>query len=270
MGTAVARHNLLAELRVGIARLVTSEAWIEWLKVQRRFHHYSYANTLLILAQRPDATRVAGYGAWRQLGRQVRKGEHAIAILAPLATRSSAVDSLETQPPAVSGFTVAHVFDIVQTQGVALPQILLPLEGQEPDAGFDRMELVARSLGYQVARANTGNAFGDCDPVRHSIRVRPDLSDAQALKTLTHEVAHGLLHANMDVPREIAELEAESVAYVVCGELGLDTSAYSFGYVTVWAGGGEAALAALATSAQRIQKAAVRILERVQERGRAL
>src|SRR5689334_20232829 len=80
-----ALHRQLAEQ---VAALAAGPEWRRWLDVAARFHNYSLNNTLLILAQRPAATQVAGYSLWQQLGRQVTKGERGIAILAPITWRA--------------------------------------------------------------------------------------------------------------------------------------------------------------------------------------
>jgi hypothetical protein len=97
------QRDLLATLAEGVAQLTSSPAWRAWLDVQRRFHRYSWGNTLLIAWQRPDATRVAGFHAWRRLGRHVRRGEHGIAILAPVATRLRVVDAETGDESSVPG-----------------------------------------------------------------------------------------------------------------------------------------------------------------------
>jgi hypothetical protein len=61
--------------------LLSSEGWQAWVRTRASFHEYSFANTLMIFSQRPDATQVAGYRRWQELGRHVRKGEHGIHIL---------------------------------------------------------------------------------------------------------------------------------------------------------------------------------------------
>jgi antirestriction protein ArdC len=74
------------------------------------------------------------------------------------------------------------------------------------------------------------------------------------------EIAHALLHDG-ERNRPLAELEAESTAYVVCQQLGLDTGDYSFGYVAAWAGGGEQAIEAIRSSCANIQRAAAFLIE---------
>ena len=87
MATQRPTAEVLDQLRAGIATLTSSDKWAQWLDAQGRFHKYSFGNPLLILLQRSEATRVAGYHTWRKLGRQVRKGEKGIVILAPVASR---------------------------------------------------------------------------------------------------------------------------------------------------------------------------------------
>ncbi|HLG91952.1 MAG TPA: ImmA/IrrE family metallo-endopeptidase, partial [Acidimicrobiales bacterium] len=115
-------------------------------------------------------------------------------------------------------------------------------------------------IGYRVEDHRfAGSASGDCSPAERLIRVSSDASGAQRVKTLVHELAHALLHETFE-SRALAELEAESVAYVVCQVLGVDSGAYSFGYVASWAGGGDEAVRAIKASCQRIQQAAQAIL----------
>ena len=67
--------------------LLSSDGWRRWVRARSAFHSYSLNNQLLIVLQSPNATRVAGFHTWRKLGRQVRKGEKSIRILAPLLIR---------------------------------------------------------------------------------------------------------------------------------------------------------------------------------------
>src|SRR5260370_24954432 len=97
METRTATADVIDQLRQGVATLTSTDQWTRWLRVQRRFHQYSWGNSLLILIQRPDATRVAGYHTWRSVGRHVRKGEHGIAILAPIIHRPGVEEHEETE-----------------------------------------------------------------------------------------------------------------------------------------------------------------------------
>jgi len=114
---------LLTKLKEGVANLTNSDRWKEYLMVQARFHKYSAGNVMLIMAQRPDATRVAGFTKWRELGRYVKKGEHGIAIFAPVTYKVKATDAEDTNVEftRLVGFKVVYTFDISQTDGKELP-----------------------------------------------------------------------------------------------------------------------------------------------------
>jgi antirestriction protein ArdC len=257
--------ELLTRLTQGIAELTRSDRWRRHLDCQARFHRYSFGNVVLIAAQRPDASRVAGFNAWRHLGRSVKKGEKAIWILAPLVTRKATEpdDEAETRRP-VRGFKYVPVFDLSQTEGEELVAACNKLEEDEPTACFGRLADVARSFGYSVEVTHLrGGTNGDCAFDLRRIRVEAGNAPAQRVKTLAHEIAHALLHEDSH-DRPLAELEAESTAYVVCQRLGVDSGAYSFGYVAVWAGGGEEAIAGIRASCGRIQHASARILQAVE------
>ena len=268
MEPSTAKQDLLATLADGVARLTTSEAWMRWLDVQRRFHRYSWGNTLLIACQRPDATRVAGFHTWLRLGRHVRRGEHGIAILAPVVPRLRVVDG-DTEderwiPGTPRAFRVAHVFDVSQTEGDELPEPPVSrLVGDDPDDRYTQLCRVAHSLGFTVEEDYlTGGVNGDCDHGLRRIRVEVRNDPRQQVKTLAHELGHAILHEEREaLPRERAELEAESVAYIVCDDLGIDSSHYSFGYLAVWAGGRDGARRAISESAERVQRAARLILD---------
>ena len=262
--------ELLATLAGGVAELTNSTAWRAWLDVERRFHRYSWGNTLLIAAQWPDATRVAGFHAWLRLGRHVRKGEHGIAILAPVVPRLRVVDGDSGDERWVAGrphaFRVTHVFDVSQTDGeeLAAPPVSR-LEGSDPKDWYTQLRDVAHSLEFTVEEDYLpDDVNGDCNHALRRIRIEVRNGQSHQVKTLAHELGHAILHADrVGLCREQAELEAESIAYIVCAGLGIDTSVYSFGYLAVWAGGGEQARHGIAESAQRIQTAAHRVLDAV-------
>ena len=262
----------LSKLTQGIAQLGASDSWRAYLDAARRFHTYSFCNVLLIQSQFPTASRAAGFHTWRGLGRSVRGGERAIWILAPVTTRLAATPGDgggvedEDQPRVVVTFRAVPVFDIAQTDGEPLPEVASRLTGDDPCGAFDQLQRVAATLGYSVSvEPLPGERNGDCAFAERRLRVRDDLSPAQAAKTLCHEVGHALMHDGFAGTRELAECEAESVAYVVCDGLGLDTSAYSFGYIAGWAGGGDEAVRAITDSGNRIQGAAHRILGSLEE-----
>ncbi|MHB8509524.1 MAG: ArdC-like ssDNA-binding domain-containing protein [Candidatus Dormibacteria bacterium] len=237
------------------------------MEAQRKFYRYSFSNTLLIHRQAPQATRVAGFNAWLKLGRHVRKGERGIAILAPCVYRAEQDDDDQARARRVlRGFRVAHVFALEQTEGEPLPEVARRLDGSDGYGAFDRLCAVAALLGYIVERDDLGVTNGDCNFNLRRIRVHVCVSEAQGVKTLIHELAHAILHDD-GLPREraLAELEAESVAFIVSSEFGIDSGSYSFGYLATWGGGGDQAVAAIRGCGERIAGAAKRILAAVEE-----
>jgi antirestriction protein ArdC len=201
---------------------------------------------------------VAGFNAWRKLNRFVRKGEKAIWVLAPMIYKN--VEDGETDR-VIRGFKFVPVFDIGQTDGEKLPSVCNRLDGDDPKGLYAQLVTVARSIGFTVEdhEFNDG-ANGDCCHADRRIRVETTNTPAQRVKTLAHELAHALLHENHD-NRALAELEAESTAFVVCQVLGIDSGDYSFGYVATWAGSGDQAIAGIKASCERIQKSAAAILQ---------
>lgn len=252
---AKGRHaELVNQLTEGIADLTSSDQWRRYLDFQSRFHRYSAGNVLLILSQRPDATRVAGFRAWQAHDRAVRKGERALWILAPMVRHRCTGDQAGEER--IGGFKWVPVFDVSQTEGAELPSVCRPLSGDDDGSAFDRLTEIATLIGFRVEDHRfDGTTNGDCCHRRHRIRIEAVRSARQRVKTLAHELAHAILHETVG-DRSVAELEAESTAYVVCQHLGIDTAEYTFGYVATWAGGGAAAIAAIKASCDRIQRAA--------------
>ena len=115
------QRHVIDILQRGVEGILTSAGYQAYLRTMAKFHHYSFANSLLIYAQKPVATRVAGYRAWQSLGRQVRKGETGIKIFVPFTKR---LDDPETgeEDKRVTGFGVGNVFDVSSTDGEPLPE----------------------------------------------------------------------------------------------------------------------------------------------------
>jgi antirestriction protein ArdC len=264
------------QLTDAVAGLTGSEAWTRMLTVAARFHHYSPANILLINAQRPDATHVAGIRTWNALGRHVRRGETGIAILAPClyrgrpadtqSARDTEGDQLNAKPDPdriLRGFRVVHVFDITQTDGQPLPNVApRSLDGDQPPQLWDQLATLVTAAGYRLQRGDCGQANGRTHFGEHWVRIREDISPAQAVKTLAHELGHiradhqtrflDAYHSSPDC-RGTAEVEAESIAHIVLASLGMDTKDYTVPYVAAWANGGIELVKT--TAAQSIQTA---------------
>ena len=239
-------HQQLAD-RVGT--LDDQAEWQRYLTFARSFHRYSFGNRLLIMIQAPDATAVAGYRAWQAKGYQVRQGEKAIRVLGPVTRLVDVLDAAghpvldergePLQHREMVGVKPVPVFDISQTDGPPVPEPPLPvlLTGQAPPGLWESLAGLVAAEGYRLERGDCGRANGLTDYAEGVVRVRDDVDDAQAVKTLAHELGHVLLPRDEFVGgcRGLAEVEAESVAYMVTSAHGLDSSQYTFRYVTGWA-----------------------------------
>lgn len=233
-----------------VEALRDTDAWQQFLTFAQAFHSYSLNNVMLILSQRPTATQVAGFRKWQELGRQVRKGERSIKIFG-YAERKAREDEDTTGmkrnakgEPVVPYFPMLSVFDIAQTdagEDWTEPDLAHRLSGDDQHGIYAATADYLTAQGWTVARESIPgevNGFTTMDGSRRIV-VDAEMSEAQAAKTILHEAAHALLHED-DEPgdyvahRGLKECEAESVAYVVAGILGLDTSAYSVGYVAGW------------------------------------
>lgn len=254
---------LLARLGESARLLTTSAGWQRWMTIASRFHRYSLNNQLLILAQRPDATCVAGYRAWQRLGRQVKRGERAIAIFAPTTRRIPQEDSDEPKRVVV-GFRVAGVFDITQTEGEPLPELALPDVGIPDDGLLDRLIDLAGTAGHPVQLVDTADpgVRGWFTPATGQICLVSTYSRASQTRTLLHELAHARDPLLAQHDRAESELVAESSAYIIgTGRFGLDMEDASALYVASWSGGDADRLYELASEVM----ATVRQMERLFE-----
>ena len=232
------------KLQDAVTEIVSGDDWQRMLKVASKFHRYSFNNHLMIFLQRPEATVVAGFNRWKSLGRFVKKGEKGIAIFAPCRYRTKVEtdDGDEKSLQQIRGFRVVHVFDISQTEGDELPDLdaVRPklLHADAPEGIWDALVAQADAAGFEVIRHRRGRENGYCDFSDKQIAVRPDVAPAQAVKTLVHELGHALLHSE-ELPhsKEVAEVEVESVAFIVCDAMRIDSGDYSFRYVATWSGG---------------------------------
>lgn len=285
--------EMIQRIDEGVNAVFESEKYKEYLKFASKFTDYSARNTMLINLQRPDATLVAAYGKWKQLGRQVEKGETGISILAPVTYKTNNV--LEVERPAVDefgnqlynddgtekvetvekpltglAFKKVYVFDVSQTSGKEIPDPVGELTG---DIDASRKEAVFAAL-KKVADAEfefrdiQGGAKGYYSAAKNLIVIKTGMSDAQTLKTAFHETAHNLLHdpkkkiVTAKSPRNEKEVQAESVAFMVAEKFGLDTSEYSFPYIASWSEGKQ--LEQLKNSLQEIQAAAKKISDEIE------
>ncbi|MBO1741765.1 ArdC-like ssDNA-binding domain-containing protein [Leifsonia sp. TF02-11] len=260
-----------------VQRLAESGQWRAFLEFARSFHNYSLNNLLLILAQKPEATMVAGFRQWQAKGRQVRKGEKAIKIFGFREKKTESTTESGSETPAeehtVRYFPTLSVFDITQTD---------PIEGADPlpedparqltgddDHGVIRpLTAHLETHGWSVHRVPLTRANGHTDPETKKVSLAENLATEQSAKTLLHETAHIELHHIDDLDkyrthRGRLEVEAESGAYIVAGLAGFDTSAYSIGYIAGWA---EEDVTVIRETAKRVLQAAHTIAEILENR----
>ncbi len=240
--------EIMDQLEKGVAELFESNRFKEYLTCMSKFHNYSFNNTLLIAMQRPDATLVAGFSAWKDKhGRMVKKGEKGIRILAPYKYKVEVEPEHGDEEPNTierTGFKPAYVFDVSQTEGKELPSIAVnELSGDvnEYNKLFRALRIIC-PVAIDFEDINTG-AKGYYNDSEKRIAINKGMSQVQTIKTLVHETAHAMLHSaeqkdeDHQSDRRTKEVEAESIAFTVCKKYGLDTEDYSFGYIAGWSSG---------------------------------
>lgn len=266
---ATKTDEALEKLEAGIAALTSSDRWQDYLRLQGCFPTYSFNNCLLIEMQYPEATQVAGFQAWKRLGRSVQKGQNAIKILAPIAFRRQEEDP-ETgemvERSGIRGFRTVPVFDVSQTEGKELAKAPVSRLYGDDLGLFERLRAVSNDDGWRVTLGSLGGPNGYCRFRSRQIEIEESLSPLHRAKTLAHEIAHTRLHDPADYAdhRGDMELEAESVAFVVLDHFGLSSGDYSFGYIAHWQGQ-EDAVAKLRTLGGRVQRTAKRLIEALEE-----
>jgi antirestriction protein ArdC len=231
-------NTIIKTLEDGVRDVFSSEKYKRYLEFCGKFHHYSFNNIMLILIQCPNAQMCASYTTWKSLKMKVRKGEKGIKILCPIPYSYKRKDHFdeyaEEEIVNAVGFKIGHVFDISQVDG-DMPTLADELT-DNPDNLNDIIEKLIASSPVPVTydkRLTKNNGNGYYDMETKSIALRAGMSSLQTFKTLVHEIAHSIMH-DKKYPDRKAEVEAESVAFVVCSTLGLDTSNYSFEYIASW------------------------------------
>ena len=280
-------------LEQGITELFDSERYREYLRVMSKFHNYSFNNTLLIAMQKPDASLVAGFSAWKNnFGRNVIKGQKGIKIIAPspykVKQEMKKIDPHTQQPIigkdgkpvteekeiTIPAYKVVSVFDVSQTEGRELPDIVVNELTGDVERYRDFFAALEKTSPVPIGFEQIpGSSHGYYHLEDKRIAIDEGMSEIQTLKTAIHEIAHAKLHdIDLNAPeneqqpridRRTREVEAESVAYTVCQHYGLDTSDYSFGYVAGWSSGRE--LSELKSSLETIRSAAAEIINSIDE-----
>lgn len=281
------------QLEAGIKEFFSSDKFQEYLNVMSRFHSYSYSNSVMIAMQKPDATLLAGFSGWQKnFDRHVKAGERGIRIFAPAPvktkverekkdpdTKLPVLDEngepvMETVEIKTPRFKIVTVFDVSQTDGKPLPSLGVDELTGNVEQFSQFFEALKRTstvpIGFKELHDGSNGYYS---PAEKRIAIREGMSEVQTLKTAIHELAHSRLHdfdrtkppaeAEKRKDRNTREVEAESVAYVVCQHFGIDTSDYSFGYVATWSANRE--LPELKASLQTIRDAASTLIDEIQE-----
>jgi len=255
---AAASAQLVAALQEGKTEVLKS-----YLEAMGRFRKYSFTNTMLIFCQNPSATRVAGFHTWKSFGRNVKKGEHGIMIMAPMVRTKKAksdgnIVSIDEEPEKFITFRPVYVFSEDQTEGDPLPD--LRSSRVEGDASV-HLERMVKHVAASGITLEYGDSTMQADGVSHGGRIvlRPGMTEAETLSVLVHELGHERLHKNdrrKNTTKKVRETEAEAVAHVVCSSLGFTTNGASETYIGLYEGDADLLMASLSL----VQKTATDIL----------
>lgn len=237
----------------GVKDVYTSDNFKNYLSFLSKFHDYSFNNTILILSQYPSASLIAGLHSWnRNFKRQVNKGSKAIKILAPynttIKTKEESLDEngnkiqIEVESK-ITKFRVVNVFDVSQTSGEPLPELINDLKGTSKDIEMliesikEICEIPIEFTSPSIDETLEDGAKGYFSLTDNKIVINEELENLQIVKTLAHEYVHSILHndKNMKKTQNQREIEAESLAFVLCNHFGIDTSDYSFTYIATYA-----------------------------------
>ena len=295
--------EITAGIEKGIMELFESDRYRNYLTTMSRFHRYSLNNVMLIHAQRPDATLVAGFSKWKNsFGRHVKKGEKGIQILAPTPykikvdkekldpdTKLPMLDDdgkpiTEEKEVTIPMFKVVSVFDVSQTDGKPLPQISFSLTGDVAQYEVF-MEALRRTSQMPITvEPMEPGMDGYFSLTKQAIFLREGMSQVQTVCAAIHEMAHSRLH-NYEKMTELAddgetilvpgekdrnteEVEAESISYAVCQYFGIETADNSFGYIATWSQGKE--LKELRASLETINKTSSELISGIEQHYREI
>ncbi|MDA8115976.1 MAG: ArdC-like ssDNA-binding domain-containing protein [Actinomycetota bacterium] len=262
--------KILERLYAEVARIDSGVDWKRIAAASRILNRFSPRNAVLVAMQAcrrsEEVTHLAGYRNWQRLGRQVRSGERGYAVLAPVFRPAGRKGEAEPEDDRPVGFRWVTVFDVSQTEGPDLAPplpVLLQGESMEYDAVSAALVAQAAVAGFETYEGDLQGANGLTDFLARRVTVRSGLSGAQRAKTMAHELAHIELHAQGIASRQVAEIEAETTAYLVMANLGLATDDYSFPYIANWARGD---LSLVVAVAERSQAASRTLTSRITER----
>ena len=272
--------GLSRHLKEGIKEFLDSDKYKDYLTKMSQLNNYSNRNLRLILAQNPEARQVASFKQWKEnFGRNVKKGEKALRIFKPMTKikkdeNNQPILDKNGKPETVTFFGLVPVFDVSQTEGKEMPKAA---EVKEQLTDLDYANLY-RALMTIAKENDVSVRFEEMENNKHGYYSVPEnqivlrsneMNKAQIIKTFLHEMAHAELHhadnpQKENLTRSTAELQAESVAYVVSSYYGIDTSEYSFNYLSGWSADKET-LADLEAQLDIVQQEAKSLMVRMDQ-----
>ena len=272
--------GLSRHLKEGIKEFLDSDKYRDYLTKMSQLNNYSNRNLRLILAQNPEARQVASFKQWKEnFGRYVKKGEKALRIFKPMTKikkdeSNQPILDKNGKPETVTFFGLVPVFDVSQTEGKEMPKAA---EVKEQLTDLDYANLY-RALMAIAKENDVSVRFEEMENNKHGYYSVPEnqivlrsneMNKAQIIKTFLHEMAHAELHhadnpQKENLTRSTAELQAESVAYVVSSYYGIDTSEYSFNYLSGWSADKET-LADLEAQLDIVQQEAKSLMVRMDQ-----
>ena len=259
-------EDLTKEIDVKLYEFIKEGKYKDVLISMGNLGNYSLNNQIYIIMQNPNAQTVHGLKSWNNLGRHISKGEKAITIFKPIIVKGeeeikdkdgNKILDDDGKPKTkqgyyCKGFQAGYVFDISQTQGKQIDTFKFDEDKlvEDKDKILNALRNTIESYGFSISYATKeelgDGCYGLCNHQTNEIKILEGMSDLQEISTTVHECGHALAHSayredfeglTVKEKREIKEVEAESIACVVCTYLGLDTQNFNFSYITGWADG---------------------------------
>jgi Zn-dependent peptidase ImmA (M78 family) len=258
--------TITGEIDLKLHDFITSGKYKEVLIAMGNLGKYSLNNQIYILIQKPEASTVHGMKKWNTMGRHVMPGEKSIRIFSPILKNVEKELKDENGNPVLDkdgnskkvkaqipvAFEQGYVFDVTQTDGPEITAFKFDESKivENKDKILKGLSEVVKEKGFTISYATKEElgegCYGLCNKQTKEIKILEGMSDLQEVSTTVHECGHALAHSEYRKDfeglsplekREIKEVEAESIACVVCTYLGLDTQNFNFSYISGWADG---------------------------------